>query len=83
MPDIYCDYTQTSRASVTAFDTSGAPFDADDAVVFHIVVPGRSIETLMSQYNPESGTSPLVATARPLARVILDALRRLLAESGQ
>lgn len=76
MSAIYCDYTQTSTASVSATDTNGAPFDAEDSVILHIVVPGESIATLLAAYDPDSGTSPLVSVARPMARVILDALLR-------
>ncbi len=78
----YCDYTQTSIASVSAINTNGAPFNAEDAVILHIVVPGESISPLLSAYDPDSGTSPLVAVARPLARVILDALLKYTAEQS-
>jgi len=41
-----------------------------------VVVPLSQVGELLGAYDPASSTSPVVAYSRPLARVILDALKQ-------
>ncbi len=68
------DTTQTYSGSISG---GVAPNGADitvEGVIMTVVVPADEVPTLLAQYDPTSGTSPLVSVARPMARVILDAL---------
>lgn len=53
-------------------------FDADGAYSegyeVHLSLTEAEVVDLLSRYTPDSGTSPGVSDARPLARVILEAL---------
>lgn len=73
----FIDYAQITELSrLRAINTDGTEFIAEAPTVIPLVITGEAIPELLAQYDPASGTSPLVATARPLARVILDALLR-------
>ena len=73
----HIDYKQViETSSLRATDTDGSEFTVENAVIIPVVIPGEDVPELLAQYDPSSGTSPLVAVARPLARVILDALLR-------
>ena len=75
MAHYHCDYQQISRSGITVEDTDGTQVN-DDCYVIPVLIPASEVQELLAQYDPASGTSPLVATARPLARAILDALLR-------
>ena len=71
----HCDYQQVRQSGVTVEDTDGTKIDTEGFII-PVIIPASAVPELLANYDPSSGTSPLVATARPLARVILDALRR-------
>lgn len=52
--------------------------DGTEAAGRHVLVflTDAEIEQHLAPYDPDSGTSPLVASARPLARAILDGLKK-------
>lgn len=75
MPYSYADYQQVSREGITSIDESGADFSAD-GVVIPVIIPNDQIAELLANYDPTSSTSPTVTYSRPLARCILDALKR-------
>jgi hypothetical protein len=45
-------------------------------VVIPVIIPNDQIAELLANYDPSSSTSPTVTYSRPLARCILDALKR-------
>lgn len=75
MAHSYADYQQVEATSVSCEATDGTQVDTD-CYVIPVLIPVEDVPDLLAAYDPASGTSPLVATARPLARVILDALLR-------
>ncbi len=75
------DYTQVqSMSDIEATDTDGSIFSGQDIIVVPFIIDRAEAIALLAEYNPDSGTSPLVANARPIARTILDALKRLVEE---
>ncbi len=70
------DYGQMQKAAPYCEATDGGDYDGDECWVIPVLIPVEDVPDLLAAYDPSSGTSPLVATARPLARVILDALLR-------
>ncbi len=70
------DYSQMQKVSPYCEATDGGDYDGDECWVIPVLIPVEDVPELLAQYNPGSGTSPSVATARPLARIILDALLR-------
>tara|TARA_R100001480_G_scaffold124360_1_gene122776 strand:+ start:417 stop:698 length:282 start_codon:yes stop_codon:yes gene_type:complete len=70
------DYSQMHRSSPFCEATDGGDYEGDDCWVVPVLIPVHEVQELLAQYDPESGTSPFVSVARPLARVILDALLR-------
>ena len=70
------DYTQMQRVAPYCEATDGGEYDGDECWVIPVLIPVEDVADLLAAYDPSSGTSPLVAVARPLARVILDALLR-------
>jgi len=75
MSFMHADFTQVSTQHVMGEDTDGTAIDAE-CVVIPVLIPLDQIEELLANYDPSSHTSPLVAYSRPMARVILDALKR-------
>ena len=70
------DYTQIVRGTVSCESTEGEYIAEKDCYIIPVVIDAEEVPELLAQYDPESGTSPFVSVARPLARVILDALLR-------
>ena len=70
------DYGQMQIVSPYCEVTDGGEYSGEQCWMIPILVPVEAVPELLAQYNPDSGTSPLVAVARPLARIILDALLR-------
>ena len=75
MPEKTTDYNLMQREYVNCTGTDGSTFDGE-AYMVPVLIPVEEVPELLAQYDPNSGTSPLVAVARPLARVILDALKK-------
>tara|TARA_R100000951_G_scaffold106333_1_gene100849 strand:- start:5449 stop:5694 length:246 start_codon:yes stop_codon:yes gene_type:complete len=74
------DYLQMQRVAPYCEATDGGEYDGDECWMIPVLIPVDDVADLLANYDPDSGTSPLVATARPLARVILDALLRKVSE---
>ncbi len=69
---------------VGCVDTNGENQSTlEGAYIIPVIVTSAEAESLLAQYDPNSGTSPLVAVARPLARLILDALLRATSEESE
>ena len=66
---------ETTTAEVSYPDDAGIEVEAE-CVLLRVAIPTSEVLALLAQYDPTSGTSPLVAVARPIAREILDELRR-------
>lgn len=75
MSNYYCDFQQVSITGAIVENTDGTQID-DEFYLIPVLIPVSEVTELLAQYDPSSGTSPLVAVARPLARVILDAIKR-------
>ena len=71
------DYTQVQDVSgIEATDTDGNIFSVEDVIVVPLIITRTEAAELLAEYDSDSGTSPKVADARPIARVILDALKK-------
>ena len=70
-----CDYSGIKRVIKECENTDG---DIVSVVGYEIPVllSDAEVDELLNNYDPESGTSPLVAYSRPLSRAILDGLLR-------
>ena len=75
----YCDYPQVQETTVSTQNTDGTPVEVD-GIVIPVIVPRDKVVELMASYDPTSGTSPSVTYSRPLARCILDAVKRFESE---
>lgn len=71
----YADWPGVTQASISTEDSDGTAVDAE-CVMIPVLIPVDQVEELLANYDPSSHTSPLVAYSRPMARVILDALKR-------
>ena len=77
------DYTQVQDVSgIEATDTDGNIFSVEDVIVVPLIITRTEASELLAEYDSDSGTSPKVSEARPLARVILDALKKHIEEGG-
>ena len=65
---------------VDSEDTGGSY--SEQGVCIKVLLPEQVIGELLSNYDPTSGTSPLVAYSRPIARAVLDALKSYIDEGG-
>lgn len=61
----------TYASSSYVNDSNGVP---QDGYLITVTLTETEAADLLSRYDPSSGTSPGVADARPLARVILNAV---------
>jgi hypothetical protein len=68
------DTTQIQDATVQTVDEHGQFIDVS-GVVIPVIIPADVVAELLAAYDPASSTSPTVAYSRPMARVLLDALR--------
>jgi hypothetical protein len=71
----HADTQQVSVETITSVDEQGLSF-SEEGFVIPVVVPLSQVGELLGAYDPASSTSPVVAYSRPLARVILDALKQ-------
>ena len=71
----HADTQQVSVETITSVDEQGLAF-SEEGFVIPVVVPLSQVGELLGAYDPTSSTSPVVAYSRPLARVILDALKQ-------
>ena len=76
----YTDYPATRVESVETTGSSNEIVSEDNAYIISIVIPASEVAELLANYDPSSGTSPSVTYSRPLARTILDALKRKVEE---
>ena len=77
------DYTQVQNVTgIQATDTDGSIFSAEEVIVVPLIITKAEAIAFLAEYDPESGTSPKVAEARPIARIVLDALKKHIEESG-
>jgi len=77
------DYTQVQDVTgIEATDTDGNIFSAEDVIVVPLIINRTEAAELLAEYDSDSGTSPKVSEARPLARVVLDALKKHIEEGG-
>ena len=76
------DYTQVQDVTgMEATDTDGNIFSVEDVIVVPFIITRAEATGFLAEYDPDSGTSPKVADARPIARAILDALKKHVEES--
>lgn len=72
-PYVVVDEPQVRLEHVASVDAEAAEINGEFWVV-PVLVPIENVSELVANYDPDSGTSPLVAYSRPLARAIMDAL---------
>ena len=70
------DYQLVQRVSISCESTDGQNVEVQDGYVIPVIISSEEVEFLLAEYNPESVTSPPVSVSRPLAKLILDALKR-------
>lgn len=76
----YADYPATRVESVQTTDSADGEVNEDGAYIVPVIIPAAQVAELLANYDPSSGTSPSVTYSRPLARSILDALKRKVEE---
>lgn len=76
----YNDYPATRVENVQTTDSSGEAVNEDDAYIIPVVIPASQVAELLANYDPNLSTSPSVTYCQPLARSILDALKRKIEE---
>jgi hypothetical protein len=76
MPFAYADYLSVDISNVQAVSTDDEEINEEGAYVIPVIVPASQVAELLANYTPTSGTSPSVTYSRPLARTILDALKK-------
>ena len=67
---IFADTSQAQRAEIA--DPSG---ETVECIIIPVAVPVAEVDAELAEYDPENGTHPLAAQAKPIARAVLDALR--------
>ena len=72
---IYFDDCQ-KNISISGKDTEDIFFEIDGCKIT-LVVPESEIQMLLSSYDQASATSPSAADSRAIARIILDALKKV------
>ena len=77
----HCHYDQIQRTEATVLNTKDERVD-EEVYVIPILIPVSEVAELLANYDPASSTSPLVAYSRPLARAIMDALKRAVEVDG-
>ena len=80
MAHSYSDYCSIRMESVQTKGADDGSVDEVEAYIIPIVIPASEVAELLANYDPSSGTSPSVTYSRPLARTILDALKRKVEE---
>ena len=79
---INCENTDGTRVQST-IEIDNEDYKIKDFYCIPILISSEEVESLLEEYDPESGTSPSVSVSRPLARLILDALKRKTEEEEQ
>ena len=71
------DYNQSGPCSISSQDLNGIDFDIDGYRIVFVI--DKDVATSEVQaYDPSSSTSPPAADSRVYARLILDALKKIL-----
>ena len=80
MSDYKTDYAQIQQGQFTVENSDGVETADLDAFLIPVLIPISMVGELMANYDPASSTSPLVAYSRPIARAVLDALKRYIGD---
>ena len=80
MSDYKTDYAQMQQGQFTVENSDGVETADLDAFLIPVLIPISMVGELMANYDPSSSTSPLVAYSRPIARAVLDALKRYIGD---
>ena len=80
MSDYKTDYAQIQQGQFTVENSDGVETADLDAFLIPVLIPISMVGELMANYDPSSSTSPLVAYSRPIARAVLDALKRYIGD---
>jgi hypothetical protein len=79
---IYNNPSESETLSIASVDSEGEVFEIDDAISVEVVLSREDAQYFLDNYDANSGTSPLVAEARPIARAVLNALKKFIEEGG-
>ena len=80
MSEYKTDYSQIQQGQFTVENSDGVETNDLDAFLIPVLIPISMVGELMANYDPSSSTSPLVAYSRPIARAVLDALKRYIGD---
>ena len=80
MSEYKTDYAQIQQGQFTVENSDGIETNDLDAFLIPVLIPISMVGELMANYDPSSSTSPLVAYSRPIARAVLDALKRYIGD---
>ena len=72
----------TQSLFISGEDINDESIENLECVAITINIPEDEIADLLAEYDPQSGVSPKVAEARPIARTILDALKKHVEEES-
>jgi len=73
----YIDFTAIIKLGISAINDKEEYFNVDEAYQIPIIIPLSEVEELLLNYDPNSATSPSAADSRVIARIVLDALKKV------
>ena len=73
---MYVDYTQVTYCDVSATDTNNNQIEVEGYVI-PVLVDDAEVAALLAAYDQASATSPSAADSRIIARLVLDARKKI------
>jgi hypothetical protein len=73
---MYVDYSQVGHIDVSATDTNDNQIEVEGYVI-PVLVDDTEVAALLAAYDQASATSPSAADSRIIARLVLDALKKI------
>jgi hypothetical protein len=74
MPNVYIDQSQVVFEQIATQDTDGSDVDTL-AFIVPVIIPIDQVPGWEAAYDPDSGSSPLAADSRVIARAVLDGMK--------
>ena len=73
---MYVDYNQVDHCDVSATDTDDNQIEVQGYVI-PVLIDDTEVAALLAAYDQASATSPSEADSRIIARLVLDALKKI------
>jgi hypothetical protein len=73
---MHVDYKQVQRCDVSATDTDDNQIEVDGYII-PVLIDESEVAALLAAYDQASATSPSEADSRIIARLVLDALKKI------